>query len=164
MRAQTHTLSQTYTHTRIEFLPPSPYSHTHTCTCMHTHTNREGLAYPATYTQDKCNKRACKHTRSIPATKTLATERDDNATFSACHTLVPLSLSRRLFFDDSFYTHTQTLANLEDIKKRNRPLEAPTAPAEAPFFLPTLPGLEPVFAPEAVRPVFDFYFYTCVHM
>jgi len=39
----------------------------------------------------------------------------------------------------------QTLANLETIKKRNRPAEAPQAPAEAPFFLPTLPGLEPVF-------------------
>jgi len=43
---------------------------------------------------------------------------------------------------------TQTLANLDDIKKRNRPAEAPKAPAEAPFFLPTLPGLEPAFVPE----------------
>ncbi len=43
----------------------------------------------------------------------------------------------------------QTLANLDDIKKRNRPAEAPKAPAEAPFFLPTLPGLEPAFVPEA---------------
>ncbi len=42
----------------------------------------------------------------------------------------------------------QTLANLDNIKKRNRPAEAPTAPEEAPFFLPTLPGLEPVFVPE----------------
>jgi len=42
----------------------------------------------------------------------------------------------------------QTLANLDDIKKRNRPAEAPKAPEEAPFFLPTLPGLEPVFVPE----------------
>ena len=42
----------------------------------------------------------------------------------------------------------QTLANLDDIKKRNRPAEAPKAPEEAPFFLPTLPGLQPVFVPE----------------
>jgi U3 small nucleolar RNA-associated protein 21 len=42
----------------------------------------------------------------------------------------------------------QTLANLDDIKKRNRPAEAPKAPAEAPFFLPTLPGLEPAFVSE----------------
>jgi U3 small nucleolar RNA-associated protein 21 len=34
----------------------------------------------------------------------------------------------------------QTLANLDTIKRRNRPTEAPKAAPDAPFFLPTLPG------------------------
>lgn len=37
------------------------------------------------------------------------------------------------------------------MQERNRPIEPPTKPAAAPFFLPTIPGLEgnPVFATEA---------------
>ena len=45
----------------------------------------------------------------------------------------------------------KNLLNLETIKKRNRPKEAPKVPEKAPFFLPTLAGLEPKFdvrAPE----------------
>ncbi|KAJ7273299.1 Utp21 specific WD40 associated putative domain-containing protein [Mycena rebaudengoi] len=41
----------------------------------------------------------------------------------------------------------QTLLNLEVIQQRNKPKEAPKAPEQAPFFLPTLPGVEPRFAP-----------------
>ncbi|EKX42395.1 hypothetical protein GUITHDRAFT_164167 [Guillardia theta CCMP2712] len=41
----------------------------------------------------------------------------------------------------------QILANLDTIKARNKPLEPPQAPQQAPFFLPTLPGLEPKFVP-----------------
>jgi U3 small nucleolar RNA-associated protein 21 len=33
-------------------------------------------------------------------------------------------------------------------RERNKPIQPPAAPKQAPFFLPTLPGLEPVFAPE----------------
>lgn len=33
------------------------------------------------------------------------------------------------------------LTRLEDIKERNKPKQAPTAPARAPFFLTTIPGL-----------------------
>lgn len=36
----------------------------------------------------------------------------------------------------------QTLLNLETIKQRNKPKEAPKAPEAAPFFLPTLPGVD----------------------
>ncbi|GAA6006013.1 rRNA-processing protein UTP21 [Rhodotorula paludigena] len=36
----------------------------------------------------------------------------------------------------------QTLLNLETIKARNKPKEAPKAPEKAPFFLPTLPGVD----------------------
>ncbi|CEQ42504.1 SPOSA6832_04318, partial [Sporobolomyces salmonicolor] len=36
----------------------------------------------------------------------------------------------------------QTLLNLETIKQRNKPKEAPKAPERAPFFLPTLPGVD----------------------
>ncbi|GAA5969804.1 hypothetical protein JCM8115_005786 [Rhodotorula mucilaginosa] len=36
----------------------------------------------------------------------------------------------------------QTLLNLETIKARNKPKEAPKAPERAPFFLPTLPGVD----------------------
>ncbi|KAF8922887.1 Utp21 specific WD40 associated putative domain-containing protein [Dissophora ornata] len=39
----------------------------------------------------------------------------------------------------------QTLLNLEVIKARNKPKEAPKAPEKAPFFLNTLPGVEPKF-------------------
>ncbi|KAM0750055.1 putative WD-repeat protein [Meredithblackwellia eburnea MCA 4105] len=39
----------------------------------------------------------------------------------------------------------QTLLNLETIKQRNKPKEAPKAPERAPFFLPTLPGVEQRF-------------------
>ncbi|KAJ6525623.1 Utp21 specific WD40 associated putative domain-containing protein [Mycena capillaripes] len=42
----------------------------------------------------------------------------------------------------------QTLLNLEVIQQRNKPKEPPKAPEQAPFFLPTLPGIEPRFAPE----------------
>ncbi|OCF33495.1 U3 small nucleolar RNA-associated protein 21 [Kwoniella heveanensis BCC8398] len=39
----------------------------------------------------------------------------------------------------------QTLLNLETIKQRNKPKEAPKAPEAAPFFLPTISGLETKF-------------------
>ncbi|WVQ96671.1 hypothetical protein IAU59_003777 [Kwoniella sp. CBS 9459] len=39
----------------------------------------------------------------------------------------------------------QTLLNLETIKQRNKPKEAPKAPEAAPFFLPTVSGLETKF-------------------
>ncbi|KAG0053816.1 hypothetical protein BGZ90_006129 [Linnemannia elongata] len=39
----------------------------------------------------------------------------------------------------------QTLLNLDVIKSRNKPKEAPKAPEKAPFFLSTLPGVEPKF-------------------
>lgn len=42
----------------------------------------------------------------------------------------------------------QNLLNLDAIKKRNKPKEAPKEPERAPFFLPTLPGLTPKFVPE----------------
>jgi len=44
--------------------------------------------------------------------------------------------------------HSKTLAHLDVIQKRNRPTEPPKAPKSAPFFLPTLPGLERTFVPE----------------
>ncbi|KAL6305314.1 Utp21-domain-containing protein [Sparassis latifolia] len=42
----------------------------------------------------------------------------------------------------------QTLLNLEVIQQRNKPKEPPKEPEKAPFFLPTLPGVEPRFAVE----------------
>lgn len=39
----------------------------------------------------------------------------------------------------------QTLLNLDTIKQRNKPKEAPKAPERAPFFLPTLPGVKQRF-------------------
>ncbi|EGO20885.1 hypothetical protein SERLADRAFT_363098 [Serpula lacrymans var. lacrymans S7.9] len=42
----------------------------------------------------------------------------------------------------------QTLLNLEIIIQRNKPKEPPKKPEQAPFFLPTLPGVEPRFALE----------------
>jgi len=44
--------------------------------------------------------------------------------------------------------HAKTLANLDVIRKRNRPTEPVKAPLSAPFFLPTLPGVERTFIPE----------------
>ena len=41
------------------------------------------------------------------------------------------------------------LQNLDIIKQRNKPLEPPKQPKQAPFFLPTLPGLQPKFVPAA---------------
>ncbi|KAF8969650.1 Utp21-domain-containing protein [Flammula alnicola] len=46
----------------------------------------------------------------------------------------------------------QTLLNLEIIQQRNKPKEPPKAPEQAPFFLPTLPGVETRFAPEVKEP------------
>ncbi|KAL5511171.1 UTP21 [Sanghuangporus vaninii] len=40
----------------------------------------------------------------------------------------------------------QTLLNLEVIQQRNKPKEPPKPPEKAPFFLPTLPGVEQRFA------------------
>ncbi|KII88291.1 hypothetical protein PLICRDRAFT_54133 [Plicaturopsis crispa FD-325 SS-3] len=42
----------------------------------------------------------------------------------------------------------QTLLNLEIIQQRNKPKEPPKAPEQAPFFLPTLPGVDPRFSVE----------------
>lgn len=42
----------------------------------------------------------------------------------------------------------QTLLNLEVIQQRNKPKEPPKKPEHAPFFLPTLPGVEHRFAIE----------------
>uniref|UniRef100_A0A0W0EUF7 Uncharacterized protein n=1 Tax=Moniliophthora roreri TaxID=221103 RepID=A0A0W0EUF7_MONRR len=42
----------------------------------------------------------------------------------------------------------QTLLNLEVIQQRNKPKEQPKAPEQAPFFLPTLPGVETRFLQE----------------
>ncbi|OBZ69349.1 U3 small nucleolar RNA-associated protein 21 [Grifola frondosa] len=42
-------------------------------------------------------------------------------------------------------TRWQTLLNLEVIQQRNKPKEPPKQPEKAPFFLPTLPGVEPRF-------------------
>ena len=42
----------------------------------------------------------------------------------------------------------QTLLNLEVIQQRNKPKEPPKQPEKAPFFLPTLPGVEHRFAPD----------------
>ena len=41
------------------------------------------------------------------------------------------------------------LQNLDIIKQRNKPIEPPKQPKQAPFFLPTLPGLQPKFVPTA---------------
>ncbi|XP_064607186.1 WD repeat-containing protein 36-like [Liolophura sinensis] len=41
----------------------------------------------------------------------------------------------------------QNLLHLDVIKMRNKPKEPPRVPKSAPFFLPTIPGLEPQFAP-----------------
>lgn len=41
------------------------------------------------------------------------------------------------------------LQNLDIIKQRNKPIEPPKQPKQAPFFLPTLPGIEPKFIPAA---------------
>lgn len=40
----------------------------------------------------------------------------------------------------------QTLLNFEVIQQRNKPKEAPKEPEKAPFFLPSLPGVESRFA------------------
>ncbi|KAI8062716.1 Utp21 specific WD40 associated putative domain-containing protein [Gongronella butleri] len=40
----------------------------------------------------------------------------------------------------------QNLLHLETIKQRNKPKEAPKAPEQAPFFLPTVAGAKPTFA------------------
>jgi len=42
----------------------------------------------------------------------------------------------------------QTLLNFEVIQQRNKPKEPPKVPEKAPFFLPTLPGIESRFAIE----------------
>ncbi|XP_068562929.1 WD repeat-containing protein 36 [Cebidichthys violaceus] len=39
----------------------------------------------------------------------------------------------------------KSLLNLDNIKRRNKPVAPPSAPPAAPFFLPTLPGLTPRF-------------------
>lgn len=57
------------------------------------------------------------------------------------------------------------LLSLDVIKKRNKPIEPPKVPKSAPFFLPTVPGLEFKFAPDEpenddvkskVKPIMSF--------
>ena len=45
-------------------------------------------------------------------------------------------------------TKWSTLSNLELIKERNKPIEAPKQPEQAPFFLSTIPGITPRFTTE----------------
>lgn len=45
----------------------------------------------------------------------------------------------------------QALLNLEVIQQRNKPKEAPKAPEHAPFFLPTLPGVETRFEKQSTE-------------
>jgi U3 small nucleolar RNA-associated protein 21 len=52
-----------------------------------------------------------------------------------------------LMLSDQPRTKWHNLLNIETIKKRNRPVKPPTAPEKAPFFLPTIAGLEPKFKP-----------------
>ncbi|KAI0320117.1 Utp21-domain-containing protein [Amylostereum chailletii] len=47
----------------------------------------------------------------------------------------------------------QTLLNLDIIQQRNKPKEPPKPPEQAPFFLPTLPGVEQRFATEEKKNV-----------
>mgnify|MGYP001810922628 CR=1 FL=1 len=48
-------------------------------------------------------------------------------------------------------TQWQNLVHLDTIKARNKPMEPPTKPAAAPFFLPTLAGVD-----SGRNPVFDY--------
>ncbi len=45
------------------------------------------------------------------------------------------------------------LQNLDIVKQRNKPMEPAKTPKLAPFFLPTLPGLQPKFLPSEDIPV-----------
>jgi len=45
----------------------------------------------------------------------------------------------------------EIVTNIDIIKERNKPEKAPEKPASAPFFLPTLPGLVPQFAPSDAK-------------
>ncbi|ORZ39490.1 Utp21 specific WD40 associated putative domain-domain-containing protein [Catenaria anguillulae PL171] len=49
----------------------------------------------------------------------------------------------------------QTLLNIEAVKARNKPIEPPKEPEKAPFFLPTVAGVVPTFAPDANKSVDD---------
>ncbi|KAL1498469.1 hypothetical protein AB1Y20_013794 [Prymnesium parvum] len=46
--------------------------------------------------------------------------------------------------------HWKTLLSLDVVKQRNKPVEPPKAPQAAPFFLPTLPGVERTFDPTPI--------------
>merc|ERR1711860_222308 len=46
----------------------------------------------------------------------------------------------------------QNLLHLDIIKQRNKPKRPPRVPKAAPFFLPTVPGLQPKFAPVEEEP------------
>jgi U3 small nucleolar RNA-associated protein 21 len=49
------------------------------------------------------------------------------------------------------FSKWNTLLNLETIKERNKPIEPPKQPEKAPFFLPTLPGVDLKFQPDVVQ-------------
>jgi U3 small nucleolar RNA-associated protein 21 len=49
----------------------------------------------------------------------------------------------------------QNLLNIDVIKRKNKPKEAPKAPASAPFFLPTIAALQPQFDFSDVKTVKD---------
>jgi U3 small nucleolar RNA-associated protein 21 len=69
--------------------------------------------------------------------------------------LMHMDVSPQLDLDDELISLSnlprsrwQTLLNLETVRKRNKPKEAPKAPEKAPFFLPTLAGPQPkIIAP-----------------
>uniref|UniRef100_K3W5I7 Small-subunit processome Utp21 domain-containing protein n=1 Tax=Globisporangium ultimum (strain ATCC 200006 / CBS 805.95 / DAOM BR144) TaxID=431595 RepID=K3W5I7_GLOUD len=62
------------------------------------------------------------------------------------HSLITLSAAPRALW--------QSLFNLELIKKRNKPIEPPKAPEQAPFFLPTMrkDDVKPTFVPVEKKP------------
>ena len=73
--------------------------------------------------------------------KFLAEEHSDERTAPLSDGLVTLSTLPK--------SRWHNLQNLDVIKQRNKPIEPAKQPKQAPFFLPTLPGIEPKFIPAA---------------
>lgn len=70
---------------------------------------------------------------------------DEGATGSNPGSIVGALASDLITLSGKATTHWTTLANLDAIKQRNKPLQPPKKPEAAPFFLPTVKGVKPKF-------------------
>eukprot|EP01138_Halocafeteria_seosinensis_P000354 gb/GECG01000367.1/.p1 GENE.gb/GECG01000367.1/~~gb/GECG01000367.1/.p1 ORF type:complete len:1171 (+),score=119.63 gb/GECG01000367.1/:1-3513(+) len=72
---------------------------------------------------------------------------EENANVSETSLTPSVKVRNSIILSGKPSSQWQHLSKLDEIAKRNKPKEPPKEPEKAPFFLPTVAGINPVFAP-----------------